>query len=147
GGEPSAEENAALAAALVGYAKRSGPDDFSSLTRFLEKHPKSPWRAALLTGLGLEYYYTAHYSKALESWEQAWKLAKGATDARGKAIGDRAAGELARMYARLGRVQELEALLKSVEGRVFVGSATEKISGARGGLWEMQNRPEISFRC
>jgi hypothetical protein len=59
GGEPSADENAALAAALLGYAKRSGPDDFSSLTAFLETHPKSPWRAALLTDLGLEYYNTA----------------------------------------------------------------------------------------
>src|SRR5690242_8338004 len=28
GGEPNAHENAALAAALQGYAKRSGPDDF-----------------------------------------------------------------------------------------------------------------------
>ncbi len=41
GGEPDAAENAALAAALLGYAKRSGPDDFASLTGFLEKHPKS----------------------------------------------------------------------------------------------------------
>jgi hypothetical protein len=41
GGEPSAEENAALAAALLGYAKRSGPDDFASLTSFLEQHPKT----------------------------------------------------------------------------------------------------------
>src|SRR5690349_18082383 len=46
GAEPTAEENAALATALLGYAKRSGPDDFVSLTGFLEKHPKSPWWAA-----------------------------------------------------------------------------------------------------
>jgi hypothetical protein len=58
GGEPSAEENAALAAAIIAYSKRSGPDDFASLTGFLEKHPQSPWRAALLTGLGFEYYNT-----------------------------------------------------------------------------------------
>src|SRR5437763_15474270 len=56
GGEPTPKENAALAEALLGYGKRSGPDDFSSLTGFLETHPRSPWRAALLTGLGLEYY-------------------------------------------------------------------------------------------
>src|SRR5262245_53355734 len=58
GGEPSAEENAALAAALIGYSKRSGPDDFASLTGFLEAHPQTPWRAALLTDLGLEFYNT-----------------------------------------------------------------------------------------
>jgi RHS repeat-associated protein len=147
GGEPSAGENAALATALLGYAKRSGPDDFSSLTEFLEKHPKSAWRAALLTDLGLEYYNTAHYSLALEAWQKAWTLARDAADIKGKAIADRAGGELAFMYARLGRMTELEALLKSVESRAFVGAATEKITGAREGLWNMQNRPEISFKC
>jgi len=147
GGEPSAAENAGLAAALLDYSRRSSPDDFSSLTGFLEKHPQSPWRAALLTCLGLEYYNTAHYSLALEAWQKAWPLAKDATDAKGKAIADRAAGELAYMYARLGRMTELEALVKSVEGRAFIGSATEKITGAREGLWNMQTRPEISFRC
>src|SRR5262249_5942101 len=59
GREPRAEENAALAKALLGYAKRSGPDDFSNHTGFLGEHPKPAWRAALLTDLGLECYNTA----------------------------------------------------------------------------------------
>ncbi|MCX6925426.1 MAG: hypothetical protein NT154_19785, partial [Verrucomicrobia bacterium] len=101
GGEPSPVENAALATALLGYAKRSGPDDFSSLTGFLAEHPQSPWTAPLLTDLGLEYYNTAHYSLALEAWSQAWARAKDATGAKEKAVGDRAVGELAHMYARL----------------------------------------------
>lgn len=147
GGEPTPAENTALAAALRGYAVRNSPDDFSSLTDFLDQHPNSPWAAALLTDLGLEYYNTAHYSLALEAWGKAWNLAKDATDAKGKAIGDCAVGELAYMYARLGRMTELEALLNSVEGRVFLGPATEKIVGAREGLWTMKNRPEIAFRC
>jgi RHS repeat-associated protein len=147
GGEPTPAENAALAAALLAYAKRGGLDDSSSLTGFLATYPTSPWRAALHTDLGLEYYNTAHYSLALNAWEKAWPLAKDATDLKGKAIADRAAGELASMYARLGRMTELDALLKSVEGRVFVGAATEKIAGAREGLWNMQNKPEISFKC
>ena len=58
----------------------------------------SPWRGALLTCLGLEYYKTAYYSRALEAWEKAWPLAKDATDIKGKAIADRAVGELALMY-------------------------------------------------
>src|SRR5205085_10722698 len=124
-GEPPREADWGLAAALLAYAKRGGPDDCSSLTGFLEKHPISPWRAALLTDIGLEYYNTAHYSLALESWGEAWTHAKAATDAKGKAIADRAAGELAVMYARLGRMTELETLLNSFEGRVFSGEATE----------------------
>ena len=51
------------------------------------------------------------------------------------------------MHARLGRMTELDALLRSVEGRVFAGPATERISGAREGLSNMQTRPEIAFRC
>ena len=42
GGEPTVAENADLAAALLGYAHRRGPDDFASLTGFLERHPGSP---------------------------------------------------------------------------------------------------------
>lgn len=147
GADPTPAETAALAAALQGYAKRSSPDDFSSLAGFLETYPNSPWNAALLTNLGLEYYHTGHYSKTLEAWGQAWELGRAATDLKGKAIVDRAVGELANMHARLGRMTELDALLKSVEGRAFSGPATERIVGAREGLWNMENRPEIAFRC
>src|SRR5262245_58733165 len=94
GAEPTLAETTAVAAALVGYSKRSGPDDFSSLTDFLQSYPKCPWNAALLTGLGIEYYHTGHYSKALEAWRQGWELAKAATDPQGKAVADRAVGEL-----------------------------------------------------
>lgn len=147
GGEPSAEENAALAAALLGYAKRSGPDDFASLTGFLERHPNSPWRAALLTGLGIEYYNTAYYSRALEAWEEAWTLGQKATDAKGKFLADRAVCELAGLYSRLGRMAELEGLLKSVGKRAFIGGATERINLAWEALSMMRNQPGVSFRC
>jgi hypothetical protein len=147
GGVPSARESAELLTALKQYSARNDPDDFAPLTEFLAAHPRSPWSMALLTDLGLEYYNTAHYSLALESWKTAWELGKTANEPKGKALADRAAGELAYMYARLGRMEELSNLLQSVEGRVLIGSAAEKISGAREGLWNMQNRPEISFRC
>ena len=42
GVELTPAENAALAVALLGYSTRSGSYDFSSLTGFFEKHPKSP---------------------------------------------------------------------------------------------------------
>ena len=99
GADPTPEENAALAAALVGYSQRSGPDDFSHLTGFLEAYPESPWNAALLTDLGLEYYNTGHYSKVVETWTRAWQLARAATDLKGKALADYAVGELAYMHA------------------------------------------------
>jgi RHS repeat-associated protein len=147
GADPTPAENTALASALLDYSKRSGPDDFSSLTGFLEAYPKCPWNCALLTNLGLEYYHTGHYSKTLEVWSQAWKLGRAATDLKAKAIVDRAVGELACMHTRLGRMTELDALLKSVDGRVFSGPATERITCAREGLSNMENRPEMSFLC
>src|SRR5437667_7596353 len=45
GADPTPAENAALGAALLAYSKRSGPDDFSGLTGFLETYSKSPWHA------------------------------------------------------------------------------------------------------
>jgi hypothetical protein len=147
GAEPTQAENTALATALLDYTQRSSLDDFSSLTGFLARYPTCPWNVALLTNLGLEYYDTGQYSKTLDVWRQAWELGKRATDPQGKALVDRAVGELAYMHARLGQMTELDALLKSVEGRAFCGPATERMTGAREGLWKMEHRPEIAFRC
>jgi len=147
GENPTPDANADLAMALQGYSNRSGPDDFSSITGFIEHHPRSSWNASLLMNLGLEYYKTGYYSKTIEVWSKAWKLTMMTTDLKGKAVAGRACSELAYMYARLGRMNELDALLKSVEGRTFSGPATERITGAREGLWNMKNRPEIAFRC
>ena len=147
GGQPTAAENSDLATALLGYAKRAGPDDFSSLTGFLNTHPKSPWAAALLTDLGLEYYNTAHYSLALDAWASAWALAKDATDARAHALADRALAELITMKARLGRMDEIEGLLQSVENRSLTGPAGQRVAASREALWAMQHRPETAFRC
>ncbi len=147
GADPTPAENDVLVSAILDYSKRADTEDFSSLTGFLEIYPTSSWNVALLTNLGLEYYNTGRYSKALESWSQACDLGRTVTNPRGKALVDRAIGELACMYARLGRVTELETLLKSVQKRAFCGPATEKIAAAREGLWNMKKRPEISFRC
>ena len=83
----------------------------------------------------------------LPAWRRAWMHGKEAQNARELAVVNRAAAELAYLYARLGRMAELDALLKSLGGRMFFGGATEKINGAREALWTMQNRPEIAFRC
>jgi RHS repeat-associated protein len=147
GGKATADENAALGAALVEYSRRTTHDNFSSLTQFLKNNPDSVWKAALLTTLGIEYYKTAHYSRALDAWREAWALGQKATDAQGKFLADRAVCELAGLYSRLGRMDDLKVLLKSVEQRTFIGGASERISLAREALWMMKNRPGVSFRC
>jgi RHS repeat-associated protein len=147
GADPTLQENADFATALVSYAKCDGPDDFSALTSFLDAHPHSTWNGALLTNLGLVYYRRGHYSRALQAWSSACSIAMTVTNPAQKPLADRAIGELAYMLARIGRVSELGALLRSVEHRAFCGPATEKIAGARAGLAEMLCRPEVSFRC
>jgi RHS repeat-associated protein len=147
GSAPSPRQNRELGEALRLHVQRAERDDFSAMEQFAARNPGSPWTAAVLFNLGLEYYDTGWYSKALGAWEKAWPLLKDANDPAPKALADRAAGELAFMYARLGRMGELSALLTSIEGRVLRGPGAEKVAGARQGLWTMQHQPEISFRC
>jgi RHS repeat-associated protein len=147
GRAPSAGENRHLAQALRAHVARTDSDDLSALERFLAEQPDSAWAPSVAFNLASESYNTGWYSKSLKMWERAWLLLKSARDPQAKALADRAAGELAFMYGRLGRMSELSALLDSLKGRVFIGSATEKIAGAREGLWTMQHRPEIAFRC
>src|ERR1039458_9696086 len=147
GGEPSVEENLALAGALTAYASRTNFDDFTSLTGFLDQFPDSKWSGSLLLHLGTEYYNSGYYSRAMTTWEDAWQRCKNINAGLAKAQADRALGELARMYSKLGRLPELTALLQSTKDRDLEGPATQMIAAAKDGLGMMQNHPEFSFRC
>jgi RHS repeat-associated protein len=147
GVETTAAENAALNGTIAAYTKRTRPDDDSAITHFLKEHPKSPWRAGLLLNLGLDYRQTGWFLKALAAFEEAWKLSKGATDPKGKALADGAIGELAELHARLGHRQRVEALLTEIKHRPLAGSATEKVALAREGAALMGEQPETSLKC
>jgi RHS repeat-associated protein len=147
GGKTTSEENQLLAKALTVYLKAGRPSDVRPLTDFLETFPQSAWKTALLTDLGIVYRRTGYFSKALEAWEDAWKLAKDQTAPEARAICDRAVGELAELNSRLGRYERLEPLFAEIGNRDLRGSATEKVLGAKQGLWLMQNKPEDAFRC
>ena len=147
GGKTIPEENAALSDAIRSYKKRIDRDDDSGITNFLKEYPESPWRAALLLNLGLEYRQTGWFLKALAAWEEAWKLSKHTTDGRAKALADRTIGELAELNARVGRRARVDALLKEIEHRPLIGSATEKVTGARESSWLMQHEPGRAFIC
>ena len=147
GGKTSPSENVALSKALTEFEKITDQDDDSPIRAFLTAFPKSAWRPALLTNLGLRYRHTGWFLKALAAWDEAWRLGKEEKSPVGKAAMDRTVGELAELNARLGRRTQLEALLKEVKGRTFVGAATEKITGAREGLGLMIHEPGSSFKC
>ena len=147
GGTPSDMETKALADALANYSNRNNLDDFSSLTAFLANYPDSKWSGSLLLHLGTEYYNFGYYSKALDAWAQAWQQFKDVNDPKAKAQADRALGELARMYSKLGRMHELKELLESTKDRPLSGPGIQLINAAQQAIWMMQNRPEVSFRC
>ncbi|MEW6735316.1 MAG: RHS repeat-associated core domain-containing protein [Acidobacteriota bacterium] len=149
-GNPSVTENQALAKALLTYShnvENGDPEDTVALEQFLTQYPRSAWSVSLLTNLGLVYRRTGYFLKALDAWEQAWKLGKQVTDIDARDIVDRAVAELAELNARLGRYDRLEALFAELDKRELRGSAAEKVVFAREGLWLMNNEPGNAFRC
>ena len=147
GGEPTPSENAEFARALAAFAACGDSDDFSALTAFLDEHPACPWVGGLFTNLGLVYYQRGRYSRALQAFRDACTIALTITEQSQKPLADRAIAEYAYMLAKVGRADELDVLLRSVQHRGFTGTAKNRIAGARSGLAEMRAHPEACFRC
>jgi RHS repeat-associated protein len=140
-------ENAVLNKALRSYVALRGESRFAAIENYLLQNPSSPYAAALQLNLGLNYYTSAYFGKALTAYESAWRLAKDFSSDSGRIIADRAFGELAYLHSRLGHFEELKRLFKDVQGREFRGGSTELVAAARQGLATMIHRPEIAFRC
>jgi RHS repeat-associated protein len=146
-GTTSPEENKELVHSLVAFSQRGTNDDVTAVTQFLSEHVNSPWRLSLLNDLGIFYRHTGRFLKALDAWEEAWRIGKAETRPEVVAVANSAVAELAELSARLGRQERLTPLLAEIEGRDFRGPTSEKIQGVREGLWLMENRPENSFKC
>lgn len=146
-GLTSPAEDAALKAALDTYLGAGRPADLSPLEAFLANHPDTAWQLSLQTNLGLIYYANGYFSKAFDAWGAAWRIGKHLDYPQSKALADRAIGELIRMHARLGHVEQLQTLLADIEGRALTGPATEAVAGAKQGLWMMLNEPSVAYRC
>lgn len=141
------DEDRELEAALAAFGKRLVRDDFSALVEFIEAHPGSAWNTALEVQLGDEYYRVGRYSKAIEAWSQVWVDARAMEGDTASLLANRAGSELAMMYARLGRMGDLRGLLNELDARPGRGQVPRSMRGARDGLWSMEHRPEVSFRC
>lgn len=147
GGKTSRAENQALAKAITAFVKAGDPEATKPLIAFFDQHPSSPWKASLLANLGVVYRSSGYWSKALNAWEESWKLIGKEIEPKAKALGDFVLGELAQLNARLGRAERLQVLFAEINDRDVRGPATEKIAEAKQGLGLMQNRPEDAFRC
>ena len=138
GDEPTTVENKGLATALQSFQRRGLNGDTSAVDEFLNDHPNSPWAASLLVNLGTLHRKTGALSKALVAWQRTWDLAREATDEMGKAIADRALGNLCQLEDEVGHLADLEKLLSQVEGRDVRGTAGEQVHRARRGLAILQ---------
>jgi len=137
----------ALAEALLAYAHRTTTDDCSSLAEFAANHPQSRWTASLLLHLGVEYYNYGYFSKALDAWERSWAQFQESAYPLAKPQADRALGELARMYARIGRTGQLSDLLETVKNRDVGGPGAQLVHSTQQALWIMLNKPDYAFSC
>ena len=147
GGQPAKAENVALSAALSAYLHRRSNDDAFAITQFLSAYPESRWRGSILLNLGIVYRLSGYFSKALESWNESWNTLKNETEPQARALADRALAELLELNGRVGRYRTLKPLLQEIQGRDILGSADEKISKVKEGLWMMENKPGEAFLC
>jgi RHS repeat-associated protein len=151
-GPTTAAENVALDKATRAFRSVSRSDgDFvdqaESLAAFAAQHPRSPWNTAIHTNLGLGYYRAGYFGKAIASFRSGWEAGKEATDPTVIAIADRALGELAVMYARVGESGPLAEVLKAADARLIRGPATELIASARESLWTFRHEPGGAYLC
>ncbi|MGH2688164.1 MAG: hypothetical protein ACRDKW_05085, partial [Actinomycetota bacterium] len=144
-GTPSAEENKALARAITAYLEGRKTEDLTPIETFLKEHSTSPWKASLLTNLGILWRRLAYFTRAEKTLAEAWDLAKGATDTYGRATADRALGELLDLHMAFGQVEPIEDLLKQVEGRDVLGSAADRVLDAKGTVWVLRERHDLAL--
>ena len=144
-GPEQVRENSDLAGAILEFSrKHEGPEP---LVEFLNRHPDSRWRPAVLLNVGLVYRDEGMWSKTIPAWEEAWANTKASESFHLKAIADRSLGEMAMMHGRLGHYGRLQTLFDEIKNRDVRGPGAELVREAGAGLWLMQNKPEEAFRC
>lgn len=147
-GPATQEDTASLIRSLAQLKADPSKRSYSLLEKWTTENPQSAWRAGILTNLGRLYFESGRFSKAIASFEQAWKAGRDADEARGQALADQALGELMRMHARLGHTERLEELFAEVDGGGrYPSGAAQLINSSKEALWFMKNEPGVSFMC
>ncbi len=140
-------EVAAVKSAKETFLAREDAEDVSAWTAFLAQQTTSPYRLAVLVNLASGYFKTGRFSGCLNAYEDAWEIGKELRGTPVEMLAGRAAGELAMMYARLGRYEELEALLNETKDKPFQGPGSNLLTNAQSGFELMTVSPGTSFRC
>ena len=145
-GTPDPADTRGLAAAIAAYLSQSDRQDLFGLESYARQYPRSAWTPSLLVGLGRAWYDQGRYSRALEAYEQAFRLTKKREEGAG--VHALAGAHYAKMLARVGRQNELADFFEKEEAaKATAANTTELLAQAKGGLWTMKHRPGMSFRC
>lgn len=147
GNKTTPPEDQDLANALSNYFASRNKANVSVFTNFLKKYPESGWKLSLLVDLGLIERQYGLYSRALETWDTAWNLAKAEKSTQAQALANRAVSELIRLLSTLGRTERLKPLLDEVRNRPMYGTPATLILNAREALGMMQSSPGRTFKC
>jgi RHS repeat-associated protein len=146
-GRATEEDDKAMLAALNAFSSRKQSDDFSALQTFLDRHPRSAWRASLLANMGSFFKENGYFTRALDAWREAWEMTKGQNSGAGKVIADRAVAEFLRLNSNFGRSAVMEGVLDEMEGRQVDPAVSDLILNARESAVYMRKKPETSFLC
>jgi len=144
-GEPSSEQNAALARMLERVALSSPEQRGAIIDDHIQSDPTSPWRASLLANAGTLYAREGYFSRAAAYWNQAWELTRDSDDRRVKLLADYALGQSIDQMVQFGQVAKLEVQLKEVEGRDVRGAAGTKVADGWEGLRTLTQHHETAL--
>lgn len=144
-GSTTPTENVDLARTLQSFA--GNPGDLTPLLAFLEQHPASAWKPALLLNLGNSWRRTGFMTRALRAWEEAWTLTKDSSDLHVQVLADSVIAELVKLRAWIGPVERLTPLLDEIHGRSLRGSAKQVVDDARTARSTIESNPEAVYRC
>jgi YD repeat-containing protein len=118
------------------------------MENYLAELPDSPLVAGFRAELGIFYRATGRYSLALEHWRAAWEECAQHAEGNGRYLGDRVLPQLASLLASLGRVEELDVLFRSQQGRTFSDPASAQLwVRTQEAFMHMLRKPEIAYRC
>ncbi len=146
GAEPSEAENVAIGRALEAFVARANREDASALLAYLDAYPATPWRASLVANIATLYARNGYFSRASALWEQAWNLAKTASDPAGQAVADFAVAHWLQQATVFGQVERLQARLAEIGERDIRGPAGALVTAAREGLdFLMKHHDKATF--
>ena len=122
-------------------------DDFSALTGYLERHPTSGWSTSLQINVGDMQMDRGFFTRALASWEAAWRLGSTSNDRDTKLLVDHALAMAAKTRATFGQYDRAATMLSAARDRKIEGSATEQLQIVSDTLGQIKTNPKHVSVC